>query len=624
MVKQSITLQIFALTLIVLTVSFVNSKSQSLRELEIQVMQEKVDLLKQKLNLLEQLQYLQTSQQRENFGERDDQEISGSKMESYYQYSLDQLSHYKEAFQFKFQYYINQLSLGGSSQRQIQRLIDTSQDFIPSVKSLVEKEIISFDDQEIKVFDFIQTKTLKYAGAKSNVNQLIAVALSNGEIILRNPQGQELARFDSGLGSDIIDFASPQTVDESYFAILNSQGQMKVYNYTIVESQMGYYKYAREEYGLMKRNDSKSIEEVMETKYGKRMLEAGFPLKFTKPFIWIEDEMEFNIKELISDNLDLGMKFDKNTTTFKDFQIYQVRGQKYFVLLDNFGYINVFFKNLRFKTRFFSETEKVSYITKNSNNLMIARNNSIAFVRVFENKLAPNYCESGTSNLKKIGSDNLHLGILYGLSENNEVFIFDQKQHGNKHDSIECRIIGKIQLFDNEENQVNLTMTSIKGGLLFQDSNGKIFILNTTDTQQALMQPSITSFTPSYLAKSQTSQNFISGQLLDIKEIRNVASISIVGSLLLMRVPSDSQDSGNNKLILLEYQSTGPISTSGGGLWDNLNFKFPAIFVLVLAVVGYMMWNKQSQHKSSKGVAGLGFGPSSKGSKFSSSKLKRK
>lgn len=111
---------------------------------------------------------------------------------------------------------------------------------------------------------------------------------------------------------------------------------------------------------------------------------------------------------------------------------------------------------MKFKTRFTTEGTDVEYITKNSNNLMIASilrfynptigNNSIAFVRVFENKLAPNFCESGTSRLKKVGSDNLHLGILYGLTYNNEIFIFDQKQHGNKHDSIECKSM--LQLYN--------------------------------------------------------------------------------------------------------------------------------------------------------------------------------
>lgn len=58
---------------------------------------------------------------------------------------------------------------------------------------------------------------------------------------------------------------------------------MKVYNYTVIESVAGYYKYARDEFGLMKRNESKTEAEIMNTKYGARMMDAGFPLKFTSP-----------------------------------------------------------------------------------------------------------------------------------------------------------------------------------------------------------------------------------------------------------------------------------------------------------------------------------------------------
>jgi len=33
-------------------------------------------------------------------------------------------------------------------------------------------------------------------------------------------------------------------------------------------------------------------------------------------------------------------------------------------------------------------------------------NNTISFVKVFENKLGPNHCDSGTATLKRIASDN--------------------------------------------------------------------------------------------------------------------------------------------------------------------------------------------------------------------------
>ena len=69
-------------------------------------------------------------------------------------------------------------------------------------------------------------------------------------------------------------------------------------------------------------------------------------------------------------------------------------------------------------------------------------NSSIGFVRVFENKIAPHICESGTQKLKKAITDHLLQGIIYGLTQENQILIFEMKQHGNKQDTLECKVIG--------------------------------------------------------------------------------------------------------------------------------------------------------------------------------------
>ena len=54
---------------------------------------------------------------------------------------------------------------------------------------LKKKEVIDLGEMVISAFDFIQTKSLKYHGTSHSMNQLIFLALDNGEIILRNPAG---------------------------------------------------------------------------------------------------------------------------------------------------------------------------------------------------------------------------------------------------------------------------------------------------------------------------------------------------------------------------------------------------------------------------------------------------
>eukprot|EP00349_Pseudokeronopsis_sp_Brazil_P007076 CAMPEP_0202966996 /NCGR_PEP_ID=MMETSP1396-20130829/11708_1 /ASSEMBLY_ACC=CAM_ASM_000872 /TAXON_ID= /ORGANISM="Pseudokeronopsis sp., Strain Brazil" /LENGTH=50 /DNA_ID=CAMNT_0049691551 /DNA_START=277 /DNA_END=426 /DNA_ORIENTATION=- len=44
-------------------------------------------------------------------------------------------------------------------------------------------------------------------------------------------------------------------------------------------------------------------------------------------------------------------------------------------------------------------------------NLMITKKKHVAFVKIFENKLAPQFCEAGTSQLLVVKQDYLHNGI---------------------------------------------------------------------------------------------------------------------------------------------------------------------------------------------------------------------
>ena len=89
---------------------------------------------------------------------------------------------------------------------------------------------------EIRTFEFVSTKALRYFNRKVNVNQLIFVALSTGELIVKNPLGDLLLSFHTDLGDDIMGIASPQTTDEAYFGILTTKGHLKIYNYTIIEN----------------------------------------------------------------------------------------------------------------------------------------------------------------------------------------------------------------------------------------------------------------------------------------------------------------------------------------------------------------------------------------------------
>lgn len=120
-------------------------------------------------------------------------------------------------------------------------------------------------DVEIKAFDFIATKALRYLSRRNNANQLYIVALSTGEVIIKNPFGDLLIKFQTDLGNDIVNVGAPQTTDESYFTVLNRKGVLKIFNYTIIEAQPTYNKYIRDNFGVRRFNDTKTEEEMAQT-----------------------------------------------------------------------------------------------------------------------------------------------------------------------------------------------------------------------------------------------------------------------------------------------------------------------------------------------------------------------
>ena len=89
----------------------------------------------------------------------------------------------------------------------------------------------------ISAYDLLLTKSFRYPNSKpgTNTNQMLAIALSNGDLYLRTPVGDHLLTINTGI-EGIMDIAGPGTVDDCFLAVMNKEGRMKVYNYTIIES----------------------------------------------------------------------------------------------------------------------------------------------------------------------------------------------------------------------------------------------------------------------------------------------------------------------------------------------------------------------------------------------------
>ena len=96
----------------------------------------------------------------------------------------------------------------------------------------------------IVAYEWIQTKGMRYTGYQSQSrlqSQIVIVALSNGEVILKAPYESHpsvLLTYQTNMGT-IIDIAAPPSAnidDSSFFAAINEEGKLKIFNYTIIDS----------------------------------------------------------------------------------------------------------------------------------------------------------------------------------------------------------------------------------------------------------------------------------------------------------------------------------------------------------------------------------------------------
>ena len=95
------------------------------------------------------------------------------------------------------------------------------------------------------------------------------VALSNGEVILKapfEPHPSVLLTYQTNLGN-IIDISAPPSAnieDSSFFAALNEDGKLKIFNYTIIDSSNSHGRFARDHFRVrIGANNSRPLEETL-------------------------------------------------------------------------------------------------------------------------------------------------------------------------------------------------------------------------------------------------------------------------------------------------------------------------------------------------------------------------
>ena len=106
---------------------------------------------------------------------------------------------------------------------------------LKSKNLIYERDVLTFTGNErVAAFEIFPAKSFKSSSGKNN-NLLIMLVLENGEVLIKNTLGNQLIRFQSNM-TDVIDIAAPTSFDEQFFALLDKQGNLKVFNYTIIDN----------------------------------------------------------------------------------------------------------------------------------------------------------------------------------------------------------------------------------------------------------------------------------------------------------------------------------------------------------------------------------------------------
>ena len=97
------------------------------------------------------------------------------------------------------------------------------------------------------------------------------------------PHPSLLLTYQTNLG-DILDIAtppSPNIEDSSFFAALNRDGRLKIFNYTILDNSASHSRFARDYFRVrLGGNQSRPLEETLG---GQKMIDQGYPFKYSQP-----------------------------------------------------------------------------------------------------------------------------------------------------------------------------------------------------------------------------------------------------------------------------------------------------------------------------------------------------
>lgn len=276
-------------------------------------------------------------------------------------------------------------------------------------------ERIFFDElkRNITHFDLMNIKPLTKASSGGFMTQGILMAIDAVDIVLYDVYKNELLNISMAEHGEIKLLKGSHHHDDMYILALTNTNQLCEFNITLHRIVSKGQKTPRGPAEIHKElhlvNKTKSLETGREDLFNKRYK------SMLKSYEYLVDG---------SQCIDLTQIANTTDIEFKQIEFYMNKGEKFYLLSDSEGHLNIFERGLTLRSRFFTGEKEIVQILKHSVTVIVVHKNDIRFVRFYRASMSSKRCHSGMSELTNVIVDINHSGYVYGATNTGEILMF--------------------------------------------------------------------------------------------------------------------------------------------------------------------------------------------------------
>ena len=432
----------------------------------------------------------------------------------------------------------------------------------------IEKILYDEKDQNITKIDLMFVKPLTKSSSGGFMSQGILISTNNMIIKLYDVYKNLMFNISMEEHGGVKLLKGSQHNDEMYIAAVTNDNQLWEFNLTLerIERNKTY------DEGIEPKPSKKEVQPANKTK----ALETGREDVFNRKY-----KNMLNIFKYVVEGKQWVNLFEttgQQNVEWKMLEHYMNRGEKFYVIADSEGFINIFERGLTFKYKIDTGEKEIIQMIKHSTTFIIVHKNDIRFPRFFKGSMSTKRWHSGMSELTNIAVDSNHNGLIYGATVSGEIIIFKTERLLHNPDQISWHVQGKLKVHSTEKSISQLTVYSLKNLLVAVKSDGRIEVFDISNVSQFLLKPI------GYNIKLSFSNYILNNIGLPIVETIKTFN----GDMLLFNVFNQE---GKSIAVLYEWLTPVVIESKG---FESMNFRFPMFIIAFLVVLAFQLFNKKN------------------------------